>query len=127
MKQFEFCMMQIVGGHGSPCCRQMSNNGDVEYDGSSWFYTFEQSDKINQIETNPSVSLIFLIENMLFIHLYGIAKIIKQKSILTQRWQQNLKGWFANAVEKSGIVLLKIEAKNININTKMIRENGGYN
>lgn len=113
MKQLHFCMMLTVDGNGTQFSRPMINNGDVEYDGSSWFYTFEQSDKVKQIETNPSVSLIFHTEDMLFIHLYGTAKIIKQKSIFPAHWQQSLNRWFANAIETPGIVLLKIEAKKI--------------
>ena len=48
-----------VGGHGTLCSRPLSNNGIVEYDGNSWFITYVQSNKVKQIETNPSISLSF--------------------------------------------------------------------
>jgi len=113
MWQLDFCMMFTLDGRGRQFSRPMSNNGDVEFDGNSWFFTYEQSDKVKQIESNPSVSLSFQTEEMLFIHLYGIAKIIKQKSMLAEHWQDSLKMWFPEGIETPGIVMLKVEAKKI--------------
>lgn len=105
--------MVTVNGSGTQFSRPMSNNGEVEYDGMSWFYTYEDSDKVKQIETNPSISLIFQTEDMLFIHLYGTAKIIRQKNIIAEHWQESLKRWFVDGIETPGIVMLKVEAKKI--------------
>jgi general stress protein 26 len=37
----------------------MSNNGDVEYEGNSWFFSFEDTRKISEIRTIADVSLTF--------------------------------------------------------------------
>ena len=50
---------------------------------------------------------------MLFIHLFGTAKIIKKKCILAKHWQESLKMWFPEGNETLGIVMLKVEAKKI--------------
>ncbi len=113
MRHLDFCMMVTTDGRGTHFSRPMSNNGDVEYDGNSWFYTYEQSDKVQQIRTSPSVSLSFQTADMLFIHLYGYAKIIKQKSILLEHWQESLKRWFPEGIDTPGIVMLKVQAKKI--------------
>lgn len=113
MRQLDCCMMLTTDGRGTQFSRPMSNNGDVEFDGNSWFYTYEQSDKVKQIKNHPSVSLSFQTADMLFIHLFGTAKIIKQKSILAEHWQEDLQMWFPDGIETSGIVLLKVETKKI--------------
>ncbi len=37
--------------------RPMSNNGDVEYDGDSFFFAFEQSRLVSDIREEPKVAL----------------------------------------------------------------------
>ena len=118
IRQLDFCMMLTTDGRGTQFSRPMSNNGDVEFDGNSWFYTYEQSDKVKQIENNPSVSLSFQTADMLFIHLFGTAKIIKQKSVLAEYWQEDSQMWFPDGIETSGIVLLKVETKKIHYRHK---------
>ncbi len=39
--------------------RPMSNNGDVEYDGTSYYFTFEQARTVADIQANPRVALGF--------------------------------------------------------------------
>lgn len=39
--------------HGRP----MSNNGEVEYDGDSWFFAREDSRKVTEIDSDPHVGL----------------------------------------------------------------------
>lgn len=50
---------------------------------------------------------------MLFIHRYGIANIVKQKSILAAHWQEGLKMWFLGGIDTPGIVILKVVANKI--------------
>lgn len=50
---------------------------------------------------------------MLFIHLYGTEKIVKQKSIAAAHRQENLKRWFLGGIVTPGIVILKLEARKI--------------
>ncbi len=51
----------------------MSNNGDVEYDGNSYFFSFEKSRAVKEIEENPEVNLSFNGKNELYISLTGKA------------------------------------------------------
>ncbi len=56
MRQLGFCMMTTVDGRGTQFSRLMSNNGEVEYDGNSWFFTYEQSDKVSKANLDQPIS-----------------------------------------------------------------------
>ena len=58
----------------------MSNNGKVEYDGDSWFFTYEDSNKVDQIKKNHHVNLLYQTEDMLFIECIGKGEIVKDKT-----------------------------------------------
>jgi general stress protein 26 len=46
--------------------RPMSNNGDVEYDGTSYYFTYEQARTVADIQANPIVALGFTGEGGIF-------------------------------------------------------------
>ncbi len=113
MKDLDFCMMITQDGRGTFHSRPMSNNGKVEYDGNSWFFTFEGSNKVKQIETHPHVSLIYQNDDMLFIECYGDASIIRQKSIMQDKWVDELSMWFPEGLETPGICMVKVTASRV--------------
>lgn len=59
LKKIDFCMLSTNAGSGRISARPMSNNGDVEYDGDSWFFSYEDSRKITEIEGIDTVLLTF--------------------------------------------------------------------
>jgi general stress protein 26 len=48
MAGIDFTMLQTHAG-GQIAGRPMSNNGDVDYDGDSWFFTMEDTDMVREI------------------------------------------------------------------------------
>ena len=46
--------------------RPMSNNGDVEYDGTSYYFTYEQARTVSDIQRDPNVGLGFTSEGGIF-------------------------------------------------------------
>ncbi len=113
MKNLDFCMMTTRDGKHTYHSRPMSNNGKVEFDGNSWFFTYDSSRKVKQIESDAKVSLIYQGDDMLFIECYGTAKIIKQKSVMQEKWIDELKMWFPQGLETPGICLIKVKAARV--------------
>lgn len=113
MKNLDFCMMITQDGRDTYHSRPMSNNGRVEYDGNSWFFTYEDSNKVRQIEANPKVSLVYQTDKMLFIECYGEASIVKQKNLLAEKWLDELNRWFPQGVDTPGICLIKVQANRV--------------
>lgn len=113
MKNLDFCMMVTKDGRNTLHSRPMSNNGKVEYDGDSWFFSYRDSNKVKQIENNPMISLIFQTDDMTFVDCYGIATITENRKMLEEKWVKGLEMWFPDGIETEGICLIKVSAHRI--------------
>lgn len=112
MKDLDFCMMVTQDGRNTLHSRPMSNNGEVEYDGNSWFFTYDQSTKVKQIKKNPNVTLLFQ-RKLLFIECYGKATITKDPGLMHEKWSKELAMWFPQGLDTPGICLVKVAASRI--------------
>lgn len=113
MKDLDFCMMITQDENRNPQSRPMSNNGRVEYDGDSWFFTYEDSNKVRQIKNDNKVNLIYQTDDLLFIECYGTTEVIKDKETLKEKWVDGLEQWFPEGVDTPGICLLKVIAERV--------------
>jgi general stress protein 26 len=97
--------------HGRP----MSNNGEVEYDGDSWFFAEDGSRKVTEIEADPAVELGFIdTEAGTWINVEGEATIIRDdEERKRELWLDDLERWFPNGPEDPNIVLIKVHARHI--------------
>ena len=96
--------------------RPMSNNGDVTFDGTSYYFTYEQARAVSNIERNPKVALGFSSEAGLFskgvyVAVEGTAELIRDKAAFKQHWTSDLDKWFDNGIDTPDIVLIKVKAK----------------
>ena len=111
MKKLDICMMTTISTRGSLTSRPMSNNGDVEYDGNSWFFTFETSQKIKDIENNRQVNISFSDNNGFYLSVNGSATLIRKKSMMLEHWIDELKQWFPDGIDTEGIIMIHVIAK----------------
>jgi general stress protein 26 len=119
LKKIDFCMLSTNGGSGRISSRPMSNNGDVEYDGDSWFFSFDGKKKVSEIEGIDVVSLTFTAPPSLlgkpgiFIAIEGAAALIRDKAAFEKHWVADLERWFPNGIDTQGLVLIKVVANSI--------------
>lgn len=113
MKNLDLCIMVTQDGRQSMFSRPMSNNGKVEYDGTSWFFTYEGSNKVRHIETNPKVSLLFQRGDKFWLECYGRASIVRRRSMLEELWADSLAQWFPDGLDTPGICLIKVVASRV--------------
>ncbi len=117
MRDLDFCM--LTTGRGRLSSRPMSNNGDVEYDGDSWFYAYEDSAKIRDIEEDPAVGLSFIEGKSLlgkpglFVAIDGRAELIRDKAQFEAHWTKSLELWFPQGTDTPGMILIKVHAERI--------------
>jgi general stress protein 26 len=97
----------------------MSNNGDVEYHGDSYFFTDEKSHMVAEIERDSNVGLSFagargiIGQRPLFIAVEGHAELIRHRAAFKSHWTAHLDRWFENGPETPGIVLIKVHASRL--------------
>ncbi len=113
MRKLDICMLTTQKNNGELSSRPMSNNGDVEYDGNSYFFTFEESHAVKDITENPQVSLNFEGDKDLYIALSGKAKLITDKEKLKEHWLDELKQWFPQGTDTPGITMIHVKANRI--------------
>jgi len=119
MADIDFAMLETHAGNGEIAGRPMSNNGDVEYDGDSWFFTLDSTDMVGEIEREPKVALSFtgskslLGKPPLFVAVQGRAELIRDKAAFEQHWVKDLERWFEQGVDTPGLVLIKVSATRI--------------
>jgi general stress protein 26 len=113
MREIDIAMLTTHTEDGELASRPMSNNGDVEYDGTSYYFTEDDSRMIDDIERNPKVLLSFQGKDGLFIAAQSEASIVRDKEDFKEHWTDNLDQWFEDGVNTKGVVMIKVSAKRI--------------
>jgi general stress protein 26 len=119
MARIDHAMFTTRGEDGALASRPMSTNGDVEYQGDSWFFSYDDTAKIRDIDRDPQVGLGFTGERdpaggpPLFIHIEGRAELIRDKEQFRRHWTDSLDDWFEDGIDTPGIVLIKVHATRI--------------
>ena len=119
MQKIDFCMLSTKDTGGVISSRPMSNNGDVEYDGDSWFYSYKDSRKVADITADPKVSLSFSAGTGLFgkpgifISVEGAATLTDDRAALEEHWVSELDRWFPEGIDTPGITLIKVHADKV--------------
>jgi len=113
MRKLDICMMTTIAPDGTIVSRPMSNNGDVEYDGNSYFFTYEESELIDELKGNDNTNLSFTGNDGLYISIAGKALLTTDKKILEEHWLDELDQWFQDGVNTPGIILVHVKADRI--------------
>ena len=96
----------------------MSNNGDIDYDGDSFYFTNGQPRAVADIERDPKVSLSFNGKHGFWAAVEGEAELIRDKAAFEEHWNKDLDAWFKDGPDTEGLVLIKVQARSIKYWTK---------
>lgn len=116
MKHIDLLMLSTQAEGGKIAARPMSNNKDVEYDGDSFFFSFEDATAVTDIARDPNVSLSLqgskglLGKPPIFIAVEGKGELIRDKAAFEDHWVPDLERWFKQGVDTPGLVLIKVHA-----------------
>ncbi|WP_075291017.1 pyridoxamine 5'-phosphate oxidase family protein [Pararhizobium arenae] len=110
MREIDIAMLSTHTEGGEIAGRPMSNNGDVEYDGDSYYFTWEDSRMVDDIKRNKKVALSFQGEKAFLVAVEGEAELIRDREIFRQHWTPELDEWFKDGVDTEGVVLIKVHA-----------------
>ena len=119
MRHIDFTMLFTQNGENQLAGRPMSNNGEVDYDGDSYYFAYDSARSIQHIEQNPNVSLSYQGKNSLlgkppiFISVQGRAELSRDKAEILERWSKGLDRWFAEGIDTQGLIMIKVRATRI--------------
>lgn len=116
MAEIDFAMLSTRSEGGLFAARPMSNNGDVEYDGDSFFFAYNDTRTVGDISKDKNVGLTFtgpkslLGKPGIFIAIEGLAELIRDKAQFKAHWNKDLEIWFPQGVDTPGLTLIKVHA-----------------
>jgi general stress protein 26 len=113
MRDIDITMLSTKTDGGAIAARPMSNNRDVEYDGDSFYFTWERSRMVEDIKRDPKVGLAFQGNKGFAVSVEGQAEVIKEKASFAEHWTKDLDDWFKDGVDTEGLVLIKVRAERV--------------
>jgi general stress protein 26 len=113
IRDIDICMF-VTRADGAVRGRPMSNNGKVEYDGDSWFFSYRDTPKVEEIEADPRVELAYIAtEKGTWVSIEGTAQVVEDDDRKRRLWDKELEAWFKDGPEDDNVVLLKVSADRI--------------
>ena len=113
MSGIDVTMFSTYSTNGKLDIRPMSNNGEVEYDGTSYYFAFEDSSVVKDLKRDEHVGLAFQSKQGLYVAVDGKAKLIQDKASMAERWTPSLEQWFKDGVDTAGLTMIEVKAKRI--------------
>lgn len=119
LRDIDFCTLSTRTDGGAIAGRPMSNNGDVEYDGDSFFFAHDSTRTVHDIQADPQVGLGYQGKSGLlglrpfFVTIEGVAELIRDKAAFEAHWTKDLERYFKEGVDTPGLVLIKVHAQRL--------------
>lgn len=118
MADIDFAMLSTHSDNGEIAARPMSNNGDVHWQGDSFFFALDGSRSVRDIESDPRVSLSYQSKHAFFrpptfLAVEGSAEIIRDRKAFLEHWNDDLELYFAEGLDTPGLVLICVHAERI--------------
>ncbi|MBA4491613.1 pyridoxamine 5'-phosphate oxidase family protein [Paracoccus sp. S1E-3] len=116
MKGIDLCFMATLSAEGGISSRPMSNNGQVEWDGSNWFFSYGDTRKVRELDANPATTLDFQTEDT-WISLRGKAQLHQDDiALFEEHWASDLDRWFPEGIDTPGLTLIEVVAEFAEVN-----------
>ena len=110
IESIDFAMLTTVNG-GQLRSRPMSTQ-KFEMDGDLWFFTSDQTHKIEEIEQDSRVNVAYAKpEDNVYVSVSGRAELVKDKEKIEELWNPILKAWFPKGLDDPTLALLKISVE----------------
>ncbi|OUJ71401.1 pyridoxamine 5'-phosphate oxidase family protein [Hymenobacter crusticola] len=109
IKDISYAMLTTQEQDGDFHTRPMYTHG-VDDDGTLWFFTYNDSRKVEEIHRNSRVGISYA-ENdaQTYVTLAGTAEVIRDEAKIDELWVGGLKAWFPKGKGDPNITLLKIQ------------------
>lgn len=108
IKDVRVAMMTTVEDDGSLRSRPMYTQ-QVEFDGELWFFTADDSSKVEEISREHQVNLSYAEpKNSRYVSVSGVAELVKDRSKIEELWSPMLKAWFNDGLDDPHLALLRV-------------------
>lgn len=112
MRGIDTCLLATTTPDGLDT-RPMSNNGDVEFDGTSWFFALESTGLCQQVTADPRVLVTYTGDFGFWVAASGTAVLHDDVAMMREHWDPDIERWFADGIETDGLRLVEVTAQHI--------------
>ena len=106
--QIRVAMLTTQDPGGQLRTRPMATH-QLDADGTMWFFTHNDSNKVSHIRQQPNVALGFSNpQTQVSVAISGQAQIVSDQARVNQLWDDALLDWFPEGKDDPNIVLLKV-------------------
>jgi general stress protein 26 len=108
VKDIKFAMLTTVTSDGSMRSRPMATM-DTEFDGDLWFFTDDDSGKIDEITGEHQVCVSYAEPSkQKYVSVSGLASIVRDKQRARELWSPALKAWFPRGVDDPHLAMIRV-------------------
>lgn len=109
IKDVRICMMTTMASDGSFDSRPMATQ-ETEFDGTVWFLTRHESGKVNEIEQDAHVGLMYADPgNHNYVNAKGRAQVSQDRAKIHDLWNPMFKAWFPDGEDDPNIAVLRVD------------------
>jgi general stress protein 26 len=106
----DFCMLTSID-EGNLRSRPMSTQS-AEFDGDVWFFTSDETHKIDEIQKDDRVNLAYSsADKNVYVSISGRAEVVHDRAKIEELWSPILKAWFPEGLDDPHLCLLKVSAE----------------
>ncbi len=111
LRKIDICLFATRSDGGELHARPMSNNGEVEWDGRSWFFAPADGRLVAELKSDPAVVASYRAEEgFTFVSVSGRATIETDPELKKEYWLPELERWFPNGPADPNVALIRLDA-----------------
>jgi general stress protein 26 len=112
INEIDICLFATRGADGQLHARPMSNNGQVEWDGQSWFFAPTDGRLVAELRADPTAVAAYRAEEgFTFVSVSGRVTIETDKELKERYWLDDLERWFPNGPTDPNVALIRLDAE----------------
>ena len=111
IKGIKIAMLTTSDKDGQLKSRPMATQ-ETEFDGTVWFFTRDESPKVNAIENNEQVNLAYADpQGNRYVSIAGAATIVRDRAKIKELWTPAMKAWFPDGEDDPQLALIRVDAE----------------
>jgi len=110
LEGIDFCMLTTIDS-GNLRSRPMSTQ-KLEFDGELWFFTSDNTHKIEEIQKDDRVNVAYSQPNEnRYVSVSGRAEMVKDRAKIEELWNPIHKAWFPEGLDDPHLCLLRVDVE----------------
>lgn len=103
-------MLTTIDDDGTPWSRPMGLQDPSEFDGTLYFFSRDDSEKLAHIERNPKASVAFAKpSDQEYVTMAGTAAVENDRQKIRDLWSPSVKAWFPDGPDDPAIRLIRVD------------------